>query len=385
MTFGFSTFLDITRFLAAVVVLLSHFGAEEITHSIFYTFDFISHSAVLTFFVLSGYVIAYVTEKKERTLFAYTLSRFCRIYSVVVPAIILTIAVDLWGRSINPQFYREYTYFDTSAGLIQVFSSLFFVAQNWSYNFSPFSDGSFWSLNYEVWYYVGFAILLWTPVAWLRYLLLIGSALFVGPKIVLLSPVWFFGVAVRRLEQRLTMPRRFCQITFTVSTLTVLLWDGLERAHPWFPRIEAPDFRMFGSTFTIPLRDYATGLLISIAFLTAARLLRDWRPSRSMHGVIKWCADMTFSVYLFHRPLLLFLAAALPGSIEDNRKRTAVLVITVISIVILSYVSERQKDRLKSWVLALCTTLKWRPAQSTTVQAVAESALQLENLGPRPE
>jgi peptidoglycan/LPS O-acetylase OafA/YrhL len=379
MTFGFSTFLDATRFLAAVVVLLSHFGAAEITHSLFYVFDFISHTAVLTFFVLSGYVIAYVTERKERELFAYALSRFCRIYSVVVPAIVLTTILDLWGRSISPPFYSAYTYFETSAGLIQILTSLFFVAQNWTLDLSPFSDGSFWSLNYEVWYYVGFAVLIWTRTPWVRYLLIILCALFVGPKIVLLSPVWFMGVAVRRWERRFDISRRSSLIVFSLSSLAILAWDCLERGKPWFPRIEAVDWQVAGMTITIPLRDYATGLLISIAFLAAARLLRDWKPTPRVHGPVKWCADMTFSVYLYHRPLLVFLAAALPGSIEDNRKRGAVLIITVIATVILSYVTERQKDRLKAWTLAVCATFKWPAARAAKVQAAADTAWRLEN------
>ena len=42
----------------------------------------------------------------------------------------------------------------------------------------------------------------------------------------------------------------------------------------------------------------------------------------------------------------------------------AVLIITVIAIVILSYVTERQKDRLKAWTLAVCAAFKWPAARA---------------------
>ena len=53
----------------------------------------------MVFFVLSGFVIAYVSEQKEHTLREYSISRLARLWSVAVPALILTIALDQLGRA----------------------------------------------------------------------------------------------------------------------------------------------------------------------------------------------------------------------------------------------------------------------------------------------
>ena len=99
---GFSAILDATRITAAVVVLLSHYGSGSITHSAFWVFNVFSESAVTVFFVLSGYMIAWVTEHREADGLSYTVARLCRIYSVVLPAIVLTVILDLSGRAISP-------------------------------------------------------------------------------------------------------------------------------------------------------------------------------------------------------------------------------------------------------------------------------------------
>lgn len=53
--------------------------------------------AVDAFFVLSGFVIAHVSAVKERDARTYFISRAARIYSVAIPAIILTSILDAIG------------------------------------------------------------------------------------------------------------------------------------------------------------------------------------------------------------------------------------------------------------------------------------------------
>ena len=57
----------------------------------------------MVFFVLSGYVIASTVERKRElgiTLNSYYLDRFSRIYSVLIPAIILTVLLDAIGAQL---------------------------------------------------------------------------------------------------------------------------------------------------------------------------------------------------------------------------------------------------------------------------------------------
>jgi peptidoglycan/LPS O-acetylase OafA/YrhL len=64
-------------------------------------------TAVVVFFVLSGYVIGFVVDAKETTASLFTVSRLARLYSVVLPALILTFICDELGLSINSSFYYQ--------------------------------------------------------------------------------------------------------------------------------------------------------------------------------------------------------------------------------------------------------------------------------------
>src|SRR3954467_15833841 len=96
---GTSLYLDVVRFAAALMVFLEHlrahtrsgFGHFWAAHPFWYShFNLFSQTAVTVFFVLSGYVIAHVLATRERTPVDYVASRLARLYSVVLPALLLT-------------------------------------------------------------------------------------------------------------------------------------------------------------------------------------------------------------------------------------------------------------------------------------------------------
>jgi peptidoglycan/LPS O-acetylase OafA/YrhL len=60
-----------------------------------------------------------------------------------------------------------------------------------------FSNVPYWSLCYEFWYYVLFAVLTFTRGR-KRLLWCCAVALLIGPKILLLAPVWATGVLLQR-------------------------------------------------------------------------------------------------------------------------------------------------------------------------------------------
>ena len=68
----------------------------------------LGNDAVMVFFVLSGFVIAYVANSKEKTIESYFISRFARLYSVVLPALILTIIFDYFGSRIAYELYDSW-------------------------------------------------------------------------------------------------------------------------------------------------------------------------------------------------------------------------------------------------------------------------------------
>ncbi len=61
MNKSFSLYLDVIRFSAAMVVFLSHTASSSLTDEFLWQFKDYSQTAVMIFFVLSGYVIAFCT------------------------------------------------------------------------------------------------------------------------------------------------------------------------------------------------------------------------------------------------------------------------------------------------------------------------------------
>ena len=102
-----SLYLDLVRFLAAVIVVIVHANHERFTGGlpILWRLSGLGNDAVMVFFVLSGFVIAYVSDQKERSLEDYMVSRLARLYSVVVPALLLTVLLDWLGARIDPTLY----------------------------------------------------------------------------------------------------------------------------------------------------------------------------------------------------------------------------------------------------------------------------------------
>lgn len=96
---AFSIYLDLVRFLAACLVYVYHSNQRWLIEPILPLAQH-GHSAVIVFFVLSGYVIAYVTDTKERDWATYAASRLSRVYSVALPTIVLTLLLDSIGRQL---------------------------------------------------------------------------------------------------------------------------------------------------------------------------------------------------------------------------------------------------------------------------------------------
>src|SRR6516165_11981732 len=103
MTKALSLYLDALRFSAAFTVFLSHF--PRFSGGLFWQMEPYGRTGVLVFFVLSGFVIAWVTATRERTLEEYALSRAARLYSVIIPAFILTAVLDHIAMGIDPSLY----------------------------------------------------------------------------------------------------------------------------------------------------------------------------------------------------------------------------------------------------------------------------------------
>jgi hypothetical protein len=101
-----SLYLDLVRPAAAFVVLLPHVSFQGISGGRLRILGSVGVQAVDVFFVLSGFVIAHVRATRECDVRSYVVSRAARIYSVAIPALILTAVVDSIGLRESPATYH---------------------------------------------------------------------------------------------------------------------------------------------------------------------------------------------------------------------------------------------------------------------------------------
>ena len=130
----FSVYLDLVRFFAALLVYIYHSNNTFVIKSGLPLSNY-GHDSVIVFFVLSGFVIAFVTATKETTWQSYCASRIARVFSVALPAILLTLVLDTFGRGFNPGLYAEYPY---DQFLLRIGASLLMLNEVWFISITSF-------------------------------------------------------------------------------------------------------------------------------------------------------------------------------------------------------------------------------------------------------
>ena len=362
-----STYLNILRFGAALVVLVSHFAYPRFSDGAWLWLRDLNlgSDAVVVFFVLSGFVIALTAARKDATLGAYLFARTTRILSVALPALVLGWGLDRWGSSLAPQEY--YAPFYTPLPLWETLLRGLTFSNEWSGMAQRLgSNGPYWSLSYEVAYYLmfGFAVFLKGPRRVL--FLLAGLALF-GLNVLLLMPAWMMGVWLfHRLERGWSAGPR---AALALAGLPVLAYGaalafGLPQ---WIAAHVQPGLGSHALRFSDEyLWNAILGALVCLHLAGMACLLKS-RPTPRLSAQWGWLAGASFSIYLIHYPLLQFLHAALPAA-----GHAMLLVTTLAACFIFAELFERP---LHLWRNALRRGLgKPAPAQNPAQNPARESA-----------
>jgi len=296
-----SLYLDLVRFAAALVVVLSHAWLVLFPS---YPLHWPGPAAVIVFFVLSGFVIAYVTDRGERSLADYALDRLSRLWSVALPALGFGLALSPFvSQSV---FMPELA--ETNAAL-RTAANTVFMAQTWFLDLAPPLNGPFWSLNYEAWYYAIFGVWSYLPRTF-RVPVAIFLSLIAGPKILLLMPCWLLGVLIYRTMQRRPLSEKTAVLLWICSFVAIaLLFKGAipTKSHDAFQSLSPHTAALLAYSGS-PLTDYALAILVAVNFYATAHayrlarilLLPFAKPIRSM-------ASFTLTAYLFHLPLLVLL------------------------------------------------------------------------------
>ena len=333
------TFLDGLRGLAALWVLLHHArwllweGWENFTRDT-HAYSALNralafalaplrygHEAVLFFFVLSGFVIHLgfarrLAAEGESARFdwpRYFFRRVRRLYPPLVFALLLTLALDALGAArgwsiysgttpcalINSEIGRDHS-IGTALG------NLAFLMQSWVPCFG--SNGPLWSLHYEWWFYMLYPAL-WlvsrrsAMTAALLVTLLFALSWLIGPdaghaffiaQIFTALLTWWLGALLADIYTGRI------RIRWSALTPLVLLLPALPFATPMLAR-RWPAF----AHGWMPDTFYGLGFAGLFACCFALRE-RGW----SLHflGRLKPLGDMSYTLYIVHMPILVFLS-----------------------------------------------------------------------------
>ena len=259
--------------------------------------------AVDVFFVLSGYVIAHVADTRERGLPRFAASRITRLWSVAVPAAALTFTLDAVGRVIAPALYAALPGHPERLSIaLQATSGLLFFNRAWWFAIPVGANVPWWSLGYEVPYYFAFAFMRFGSGFWRVAGPLLVAAM-AGPSICLLAPLWFAGAAIWHAHRN--RPQSGA-LALAMALLPLPVWLSYEAACHAFgrPLGLAPGLRP-----EIP-QDLLVGGLFALHLLGAPALLSHLPACKpTLARAIRFGASRSFSIYLLHYPIMLFLRA----------------------------------------------------------------------------
>lgn len=353
-----SVFLDLVRFCAALVVAFDNLA--DYTNGLLWQLGSFGAAAVDVFFVLSGYVIAHAIANRERDFSRYAISRCARLYSVVLPALIIGFVLGTVGTALRPSV----EWGDTS--LTACVRCLLFTNEIWFSNVTPGYNGPFWSLGYEPWYYLIFAGAYFGKGIW-RYTLTLLAIAMAGPRIFMMFPLWLMGLAAWTLPTRVSIAKVSAGLLWFGSSALLaglVAWHLhlITGEHP--PPDAVPTMQRDLTNWRPYMADYGIGPVVALNFLSFNALAPYWSGLPPIFGhTIRWLAGATFTLYLLHVPVAQFLAAMSPWPVGTLSEQMLVMLGTFSVVFLVAEYTERRKT---AWRKVINSILALKPRRLPT-------------------
>ncbi|KFC62635.1 Acyltransferase family protein [Massilia sp. LC238] len=317
-----SVLISALRSIAALQVVAAHLRGELFPSlktvadpSLWYQglafFTGFSHIAVVIFFLLSGWLVGGSLLNKlgePNCMMSYAIDRLTRMWIVLVPAFVLTLAIGTITQTVDPGriSYAPDNEYSWSTFWGNLFGLQGMAVPRFGGNFS------LWSLSNEMWYYALFPLLLLpvigqrgiSKVAGLAACAVIGYLLLFD--LMLYFVIWLLGVLFSRIRIELGRAARF---------LLIVVILGL-----------AVHFRLSGSIGTLVAATFAEDLLFSVLFLCLLSSLQfpadRARIGNRLAKLAGLLAPFSFTLYVIHYPLI-YLAEFLHDPIGTQTLSTS--------------------------------------------------------------
>jgi peptidoglycan/LPS O-acetylase OafA/YrhL len=315
-----SLLISLLRGLAAVEVAAAHLraacfpGLRDIAsptlgYQVLALATSFSHQAVVVFFVISGWLVGGSLLNKRDTpgAFAgYAVDRISRLWTVLLPTFFMMICIGLFTEELRPgpiDFSRANDFSATTlVGNLLGLQTI--TVDKFGGNFP------LWSLANETWYYLMFPLLVVCAGRGPAPARLAGGAALAG--VVLALPyamsiyflVWLMGAI-------------FSRIKFEGGpVLRALLLLGVLAA--------AAGARLYGSNDDLSADTFAQDFVFGLAvllFLSSMQVKLDplaWPMARA-RAVAQFFAEFSFTLYVFHVPLIGLMGYVLDTLVGSHR------------------------------------------------------------------
>lgn len=325
----FSVHLDALRGIAALVVFLGHARDIFLTspHAKPHlaaigaaTGDALKHAAhtttwgrqaVMVFFVLSGYLVGGSVLQSVRenrwSWTRYLFQRLTRLWIVLIPALLAGLLIDKIG----------FAHFGATSSIYfgpdgeKMISSMMAANLGWRTLLSNLlflqtirgpvlgTNTALWSLANEFWYYLAFPLLVLGCVRRISlvrrtalFLALAALLVFVGKSISIYFLIWLLGAAIGRLP-RMMAGKALSSIS--IAALAIFLGVNLLAR-----KVNLPQH------FADPLVAACFAILLYCILHYRKDSAKSWYRTLS-----HFIAEMSYSLYLTHIPLLVLISAIL--------------------------------------------------------------------------
>lgn len=348
-----SSYLDLLRFVAALAVMLGHMDQDGIPMNWIPIAKF-SHESVIIFFVLSGFIIYNNTKSKNINSKEYSIARTSRIYSVALPAIFFSFlvswAVELWASQPFPRSHLFFSFND-------FFGSLFFLNQSWDNQTKLTLNNPYWSLCYEVWFYAIFGVFVFMR-GQTRWFFLTIVALFAGPAILVLFPLWIMGAwAASHVHNEVRWVGWLPWVAFLFAPFLILVvnMNGIDVSVREELKHLVPGFWRLRESQRF-ISDYAIGIALVVHLLAFSSLPKGFHSFLNMwkKTFANW-ASFSFTLYLFHRPMTKFIGHYFSDYFQSAWHAALAAIMVFFSCWAISLFTEKQ---LPAWRQGLHAAFK---------------------------
>ena len=334
-----STYMNLVRGIAAMAVVLYHIRDNGLSPVWLRPWLPPNGQAyAMIFFVISGFVIAHLADRK--TASEFVTDRAVRIFSVALPTLVICALLSVLLPGASTKYPEALAHPFASFALCAVF-----LNESVALDIHPFLDGPYWSLSFEVFYYLIFGLWIYADRFKLPLTALACAA--AGPKILLLFPCWLAGVAVHRATR---ISNDNALLTWTAVIVVPLLLLALLGISKQSLNVVSRDLVGYVEHSGEFLRNWLVAAAFAVHLWGVSRL--HARIPAFLADAANRFAGMSFSLYLLHLPILLAVFALLRDQQQADQPGIGVVLIALSAAVAGSFMFSQVTEQRRHVVLA---------------------------------